>query len=99
MSKPLQYRRKPAFVEAMRLYGDKQDMDEVARWCGGRIRSEAKASDHTDLAYWIDIPTLEGVMTAGRGDYVVKDAQGGFHSIKPDVFEAAYERVGMRGQQ
>ena len=47
MSKPLQYQKKPVKIEAMRFYGDKRVMDEVARWCGGHIRSEAEASDHT----------------------------------------------------
>lgn len=98
MSKPLQYRNKPVFVEAMRFYGDELVMAEVARWCGGRVRSEEKASDHTDVAYWLDLPTLEGVMTAHRGDYVVKGAQGEFYPCKPGVFEATYERVGMRGE-
>jgi len=98
MSKPVQYRKKPVVVEAMRFSGDKTAMLEVARWCGGRIRSEAKASDHTDVAYWIEIPTLEGVMTASRGDYVIKGVQGEFYPCKPGIFESTYERVGLRGE-
>lgn len=93
MSKPVQYRKKPVVVEAMRFSGDKTAMLEVARWCGGRIRSEAKASDHTDVAYWLDIPTLEGVMTANRGDHVIKGVQGEFYPCKSDIFESTYERV------
>lgn len=93
MSKPVQYRKKPVAIEAMRFYGDKLAMAEVARWCGGRLRSEAKASDHTDVAYWIDIPTLEGVMTASRGDYVIKGVQGEFYPCKESIFRETYERV------
>ena len=96
MSKPLQYRKKPVKIEAMLFHGDETVVAEVARWCGGRVRSEAKASDHTDVAYWIEIPTLEGVMTASRGDYVIKGVQGEFYPCKPDIFESTYERVGMR---
>ncbi|MEL0525957.1 hypothetical protein, partial [Neisseria gonorrhoeae] len=95
MSNPLQYRKKPVVIEAMCFYGDKLSMLGVARWCGGRIRSEAKASDPTDVAYWIEIPTLEGVMTASRGDYVIKGVQGEFYPCKPDIFESTYERVGL----
>lgn len=98
MSKPVQYRNKPVFIEAMRFYGDELAMAEVARWCGGRVRSEEKASDHTDVAYWLDLPTLEGVRTANRGDYIVKDEQGAFCPCKPGVFESTYERVGLRGE-
>lgn len=92
MKQPLKYRKKPVVIEAMRFYADELVMAEVARWCGGRIRSEAKASDPTDVAYWIDIPTLEGVMTANWGDYVVKGVQGEFYPCKPHVFEATYEQ-------
>ena len=93
MSKPLKYHKKPVVIEAMRFYADELVMVEVARWCGGRIGSEAKASDHTDVAYWIDIPTLEGVMKASPGDYIIKGVQGGFYPCKPDIFEATYEKV------
>ena len=93
MSKPLKYRKKPVMVEAMRFYADELVMVEVARWCGGRIGSEAKASDHTDVAYWIDIPTLEGVMKASPGDYIIKGVQGEFYPIKESIFRETYERV------
>ena len=98
MSKPLKYRKKPVVIEAMRFYADELVMVEVARWCGGRIGSEAKASDHTDVAYWIDIPTLEGVMKASPGDYIVKGVQGEFYPIKESIFLETYERVGVRGE-
>ena len=93
MSKPLKYRKKPVIIKAMRFYADELVMVEVARWCGGRIGSEAKASDHTDVAYWIDIPTLEGVMKASPGDYIIKGVQGEFYSIKDSIFRETYEPV------
>ena len=93
MSKPLKYRKKPVVIEAMRFYADELVMVEVARWCGGRIGSEAKASDHTDVAYWIDIPTLEGVMKASPGDYIIKGVQGEIYPIKESIFRETYERV------
>ena len=99
MSKPLHYRKKPGVIEAMWFYADEMVMGEIARWCGGRVRSEAKSSDPTDVAYWLEIPTLEGVKTARPGDYVIKGAQGEFYPCKSDIFESTYERVGLRGQQ
>lgn len=92
MSKPLKYRKKPVVVEAMRFYADHLVMTEVAHWCGGRIGSEAKASDHTDVAYWIDIPTLEGVMKAHLGDYIIRGVEGEFYKCRSDIFEATYEQ-------
>ena len=41
----------------------------------------------------ISIETLEGVMTAGIGDYIIKGVNGEFYPCKPDVFEKTYEAV------
>lgn len=39
------------------------------------------------------IPTLEGVMEASEGDYIIKGVKGEFYPCKPDIFEATYEPV------
>ena len=39
------------------------------------------------------IATLEGVMQAKPGDYIIRGVQGEFYPCKPDIFEATYERV------
>jgi len=96
VSRPLKYRRAPKIVDAMRVYADELVMSEVARWCGGVMKSEAKASDHTDVAYWIKIPTMAGLVRARPGDYIVKDADGRFSVWKQSDFEDEYERVGLR---
>lgn len=38
------------------------------------------------------IDTLEGVMTANEGDYIIKGIQGEYYPCKPDIFEATYEK-------
>ena len=45
------------------------------------------------------IRTLEGDMRATYGDYIIKGVHGEFYPCKPDIFEATYERVGIRGEQ
>ena len=93
--KPTKYRKKPVVIEAMRFdVSSRRAMTEVARWCGGRIVSEAKASDRTDVAHWLNIPTLEGVMKASPGDYIIRGVQGEFYPCKPNIFEDTYEAVG-----
>ncbi len=37
--------------------------------------------------------TLEGLITASPGDYIIKGIKGEFYPCKPDIFEATYERV------
>ena len=44
------------------------------------------------------IRTLEGDMRATYGDYIIRGVQGEFYPIKPDIFEATYERMGVRGE-
>ena len=41
----------------------------------------------------LKIHTLEGVMTAVEGDFIIKGVQGEFYPCKPDIFEKTYERV------
>lgn len=39
------------------------------------------------------IPTLEGVMIAREGDYIIRGIEGELYPCKPDIFEKTYERV------
>lgn len=40
-----------------------------------------------------DIVTLEGVMRASPGDYIITGVQGEQYPCKPDIFAATYEAV------
>jgi hypothetical protein len=37
------------------------------------------------------IPTLEGLMIGGEGDWIIKGVQGELYPCKPDIFAATYE--------
>jgi hypothetical protein len=39
------------------------------------------------------IQTLEGVMEASIGDWIIRGIQGEVYPCKPDIFYATYERV------
>ena len=41
----------------------------------------------------LDIPTLEGVMHANKGDYIITGVHGEKYPCKPDIFEETYEPV------
>ena len=41
----------------------------------------------------LTIETLEGNMTASKGDYIIKGVKGEFYPCKPDIFEQTYEEV------
>lgn len=40
------------------------------------------------------IETLEGVMKANPGDWIIRGVRGELYPCKPDVFAATYEAVG-----
>src|SRR5690606_36671283 len=79
------YRKKPVVIKAMR-FGD--NLEEIERFVGsnGRVVLD-------DSGTWFAIDTLEGVMRANPGDWIIKGVKGEFYPCKPDIFEATYEAV------
>ena len=41
----------------------------------------------------MEIETLEGVMKANKGDWIIRGVKGELYPCKPDVFEMTYEKV------
>jgi hypothetical protein len=93
MSGPQRFRKKPVEIEAMKFGGSVTSGEECAAWCGGEFVFDPKPSDPTDVHVSIRIPTLEGVMTASAGDWIIRGVQGEFYPCKPDIFDATYEAV------
>ena len=78
------YRKKPVVVEAIQWTGDNFiDIDEFIT-----VPHETYPKDGI-----VKIPTLEGVMEAIKGDYIIKGVAGEFYSCKPEIFEATYEKI------
>lgn len=92
MSAAIRYRKKPVVVEAMRL--TERDARDVAAWCDGQVRilvEQKFGGDTREFITGLEIVTLEGVMTANLGDYVIRGVQGEFYPCKREIFEATYE--------
>lgn len=83
------FRKKPVEVEAMHL-DNHTTPEQVARWCGGRV---ATPTVGVGCPIVIEIDTLEGVMTANPGDWIIRGVAGEFYPCKPDIFAATYEAV------
>jgi hypothetical protein len=81
---PQRWRKLPVEIVAWQV--TPRNAMQVAEWCGGR----AYSPENVDLAF-IDIVTLEGTMTAGLGDYVIKGVANEFYPCKASVFEQTYE--------
>lgn len=83
------YRKKPVVIKAIQWLGD--NWEEVTEELGLEVVGQdlIGLSDNTKLS----IPTLEGVMEASVGDYIIRGVQGEFYPCKPDIFETTYEKV------
>jgi len=79
----MKYKKKPIVIEAMQW--NDFNLDEVLRFLG--VNGTLKSRDT------ILIDTLEGIMKASVGDYIIKGVDGEFYPCKPDIFEKTYEKV------
>jgi len=87
----MKYRKKPVIIEARQF--TRLTADDIAAWCGGFVIADAKPSDPTDVYWALDIPTLEGVMRANLGDFIIRGVRGEFYPCKPDIFVQTYEPI------
>ena len=85
------YRKKPVTIEAMQL--TRHNACEIAEWGGENVFVVYIVGKRFDHEKAINIRTLEGVMEADPGDYIIKGVQGEFYPCKPDIFAATYEEV------
>lgn len=80
----MKYRKKPVVVEAFRLgYEGFPKWAEEALF-DGTLRVE---DDH------VIVRTLEGVMTANMGTFIVKGVDDELYPCQADIFFQTYERV------
>jgi len=91
------FRKKPVVVEAVQWTG--YNGHEIIKFVGQNLHfsqppSGYKHSNDDSLELLtIQIPTLEGVMTANQMDWIIKGVNGEFYPCKPDIFEKTYEAV------
>lgn len=85
----MKYKKKPVVIEAVQF--TRNNLEEVRRFLGESSRKREIITDY--LEYFLEITTLEGIMTATEGDYIIKGVHGEFYPCKPDIFEATYELV------
>lgn len=79
----MKYKKKPIVIEAMQW--NDFNLDEVLRFLG--VNGTLKSRDT------ILIDTLEGLMKASIGDFIIKGVNGEFYPCKPNIFEKTYEKV------
>jgi len=87
------FRKRPVVIEAEQVTDDLGNHALIVDW----IRRNGGLASMPALDPHIDISTLEGVMRADIGDWVIRGVQGEFYPCKPDIFEATYEPAEEQG--
>jgi len=83
----MKFRKKPVVIEARQFTGE-FDSDLIVAWMG--LPKTAFVQIEGEPPH-LCITTLEGVMQANVGDWIIKGVKGEFYPCKPDIFEATYE--------
>lgn len=96
-SEPARYRKKPVVISALEWTGSNIEaalafIDFTALPDDG-MYVNGPGLGHVPALGTLDIPTLEGTMTASPGDWIIRGVKGEFYPCKPDIFEATYEPV------
>lgn len=86
------HRKKPVVIEARQWDGSRESATDICEWMNeNHVSPFAQDNASGDLVF--GIVTLEGVMIATPGDWIIQGVQGEFYPCKPDIFEATYEQV------
>lgn len=91
----MKYRKKPVVIDAFQFDGDFMNKDRIyyiPDWAvymvhNGYIKYKSYAKGE------LEIKTLEGVMIANIGDYIIRGVNGEVYPCKPDIFEKTYEEA------
>lgn len=96
------FRKKPVVIEAaqfvetsrtQRKFGVSIEYNslEIADFIGRPILVRTVPAEVPEGRTFIEIDTLEGVMQANIGDWIIKGVNGEFYPCKPDIFAKTYE--------
>ena len=87
----MKFRKKPVVIEAFQWTGDENQLKDPIWICDairdGRVTLPSKGTPQVEML----IRTLEGVLIAQRGDWIIRGVKGEIYPCKPDIFEMTYE--------
>ena len=90
------FRKKPVVIDAW-LYG--YEGLPMPKWLVEAMEGGAVCYAPLDPTYKgtqetvLSIETLEGVMQARQGDWIIRGVAGEIYPCKPDIFDQTYEAV------
>ena len=87
------FKKKPVEIEAIQYTG-KNDF-EISKWSNDLVYPSPvlEPAENNPSGSYLQIKTLEGVMTAIVGDWIIKGVKGEFYPCKNDIFLMSYDVV------
>lgn len=80
----MKFRKKPVEIEAIEWDGNIETAEKLNDWSGGTANYESGE---------LTISTLEGVMSASVGDWIIKGIADECYPCKPEIFKESYEKL------
>lgn len=87
----MKYRKKPIIINAVQWNG--HNTKDVLMFVAPKDQVVMDNFSKSINNNYLLISTLEGVMRADKGDYIIKGVQGEFYPCKPDIFNETNELV------
>jgi len=81
----MKYRKKPIIINAIQWRGD--NLEDITKF------DPFFEGIKEPINMQIIIQTLEGVMKADIGDYIIRGIKDELYPCKPDIFESTYEKI------
>lgn len=88
----MNFRKKPVIIQAVQWDGSTESGERIATTPGFesvQIHAEKDDSRPPRLV----CPTLEGVLLASPGDWIIRGVRGEVYPCKPNIFADTYEAV------
>lgn len=88
------FRKRPVEVEAVRWTGE--NIEAVMGFMHPQQPVHVNNLSHmrfTNADELVGVQTLEGLMVADKGDWIIRGVQDELYPCKPDIFGATYEAV------
>lgn len=85
----MRFRKKPLVIEAFQ-FNSLESVDSMQDQWGESF--QRALCPHQEVGS-VRIQTLEGIITADLGDWIIRGVKGEFYPCKPDIFEASYEKT------
>ena len=86
------YTKRPVTIEAMQFTGTEENWNELLEFTNEAVCNFMMSKTFTDqqLIATCCVPTMEGLMTATAGDYIIKGIKGEFYPCNEEIFLLTY---------